>query len=516
MKKGCLIAIIGVVGFFVLLTIIGVVASLFVSDSEQIAEKEKPKPAAESAKAERVKSSEPKEAESTSKSFSDFYSIISDKPSGTVKRSVDVRLKEKVSEETLEGIAKEIHDANPKDFERTFIVYYLPEQIVGAGGWATTHFNPTLEINILGLAKGSEAEKAGVAKAGETEIGQWEYAAPPGFVVTALKTEKGVTVRRTFSDGGSLDEEIKASLRGDEIVLEPVELNEAGDHWVLDADGNLRLIDNEGLIGKAVAFGEKHGTTKLKEAFGLIEKPKEPQKNVPTIFDARTWTSADGQRTFFGKLTKLEDGNVTVEKEGEPITFAIAKLSPADREFLGQAVSITTLDGTTHEKGSVARISADSILFKKESGPVQIAMENLPEEMRQRFGYDPEIAAELKKAKEKQLAVMRERQAAATAQRSAQDNLDSFMAVLEAAGVGNELVSSVSTKGETVSITVANGWHYQPKQIRQQSAQVLWQTWAMIYAPNDLDKARLSLRDSVGNEVGGSRWLAGSLIWVDD
>jgi hypothetical protein len=147
---------------------------------------------------------------------------------------------------------------------------------------------------------------------------------------------------------------------------------------------------------------------------------------------------------------------------------------------------------------------------------VTIAMENLPEAMRQRFGYDPEIAAELKLAKQKQLAVMRERQAAAAAQQGAQDNLDSFMAVLKAAGVGNELITNVSTKGETVSITVANGWHYQPKQIRQQSAQVLWQTWAMIYAPNDLDKARLSLRDSVGNEVGGSRWLAGSLIWVDD
>jgi len=513
MKKGCLIAIVGVVGFFVLLTIIGVVASLFVSDSEQIAEREKPNPAAESAKAERAKSSEP---ESTSKSFSDLYSIISDKPSGTVKRSVDVRLKEKVSEETLEGIAKEIHDANPKDFERTFIVYYLPEQIVGAGGWATSHFNPTLEINILGLAKGSEAETAGGVKAGETEIGRWEYSAPPGFIVIALNSEKGVTIRRVFADGSSLDEETQATFKADEIVLTPVELNEAGDHWILDGDGNLRLMDNEGLIGKAVFSGETKGTDHWKEVFGLVEKAKEPTEKIPTIFDARTWTSADGQRTFFGTLTKLGDGELTVEKDGEPITFAIEKLSPADREFLGQGVSITTLDGTTHENGSVARISAESILFKKDSGPVQIAMENLPEEIRRRFGYDPEIAAKMKEAREKQAVALRERQAAAAAQQTAQDKLDSFMTVLKAAGVTSDLITEVSTKGETISITVANGWHYQPKQVRQQSAQILWQTWAIIYAPNDLDKARLSLRDSVGNEVGGSRWLAGSLIWVDD
>lgn len=513
MKKGCLIAIVGVVGFFVLLTIIGVVASLFVSDSEEITEGKKPDSALESAKAEPAKSgdSKPTKSKPAKESFAEHYSIISDKPTGTVKRSVDVRLKEKVSEETLEGIAKEIRASNPRKFERTFIVYYLPEQTVGAGGWATSHFNPTLEVNVLGLS--ADSETATVAKEGETEIGRWEYSAPPGFVAVVLKTEKGVTIRRVFGDGSSSDEEMTASQKGGEIVLTPVEENDFGEHWIVGSDGSLQLMDKDGLIGKAVATGKKTKADELHAAFGLSEEPKE---KVATIFDPRTWTSADGQRTFFGKLTKLENGNVTVEKDGEPITFAIAKLSPADREFLGQGVSITTLDGTTHENGSVARISADSILFKKDSGPVTIAMENLPETLRQRFGYDPEIAAELKRAKEKQLAVMRERQATAAAQQSAQDNLDSFMAVLKAAGVGNELVTKVSTKGETVSVTVANGWHYQPKQVRQQSAQILWQTWAMIYAPNDLDKARLSLRDSVGNEVGGSRWLAGSLIWVDD
>jgi len=361
----------------------------------------------ESAKAEPVQSgdSKPKESKPANESFSEHYSIISDKPTGTVKRSVDVRLKKKVSEEMLEGIAKEIRASNPRKFARTFIVYYLPEQTVGAGGWATSHFNPALEVNVLGLPADSEAEKANVAKAGEAEIGRWEYSAPPGYMVVALKTEKGVTVRRIFNDGSSLVEEMTPSLKTDEIILMPVEVNEAGDHWILDSDGNLRLMDNEGLIGKAVASGKKMNAEELQEAFGFSEEPKE---KVATIFDPRTWTSADGQRTFFGTFTKLGDGELTVEIDGEPITFAIAKLSPADREFLGQGVSITTLDGTAHENGSVVRITADSILFKKDSGLVQIAMENLPEKMRQRFGYDQRIAAEIKMAEERQLAADKE------------------------------------------------------------------------------------------------------------
>lgn len=243
-------------------------------------------------------------------------------------------------------------------------------------------------------------------------------------------------------------------------------------------------------------------------------KPETPK--APTIFDQRQWTSADGLRTFVGKLTKMDDGQVTVEKDGEEITFLIVKLSEADKRFLGQGVTITTVDGTVHENGSVTQISADSILFKKAAGPISIPMESLPETLRHHFAYDPKIADELRKAKERQLVAMKEREAAAAAKENAQNNLDTFMAVLEAAGVGNELISNVSTRGETITITVATGWHYQPKQVRQQSAQILWQTWAMIASRDNLDRARLSLRDAVGNEVGGSRLLAGSLIWVDD
>lgn len=138
-----------------------------------------------------------------------------------------------------------------------------------------------------------------------------------------------------------------------------------------------------------------------------IEEPK-----APTVFESRLWTSADGQRTFVGKLTELGDGNVTVEKDGEPMTFPIATLSEADRRFLGQGVTIATVDGKTHENGSVVQISPDAILFKMPSGPVSIPMENLPERMRQHFAYDPTKAAEARKAREPQARSVETSQAA--------------------------------------------------------------------------------------------------------
>ena len=93
--------------------------------------------------------------------------------------------------------------------------------------------------------------------------------------------------------------------------------------------------------------------------------------------------------------------------------------------------------------------------------------------------------------------------------------LDTFIDVLKLAGIDNSIVSRVSQNGDSLTVIVANAWHYQPYQVRLQAAQNLWELWARITSPNDPDKARLEITDFNGNSVGGSRWLAGSQIIRD-
>jgi len=103
------------------------------------------------------------------------------------------------------------------------------------------------------------------------------------------------------------------------------------------------------------------------------------------------------------------------------------------------------------------------------------------------------------------------------AQQEVQKRLDAYMAVLKAADVGLVKRVAVRKVGDDIweaTLTVDNLWHIRHYQIRLQDAQTLWEAWARIASPNDLDKARISLVDLNGNEVGGSRWLAGSLIWA--
>lgn len=64
------------------------------------------------------------------------------------KRSIVVRIAEPLSEADLSRVAIELKRREFRDFERTFIEYYLPDMKVGAGAWATTHFNPELEVRV--------------------------------------------------------------------------------------------------------------------------------------------------------------------------------------------------------------------------------------------------------------------------------------------------------------------------------------------------------------------------------
>ena len=88
------------------------------------------------------------------------YSVIAENDFAGVRRSIDVRLNSKVSSQILHSIAWKIKKAESLNYERTFIFYWLPGMKVGSGAWATTHFDPELEIQILGLTQEEEERMA--------------------------------------------------------------------------------------------------------------------------------------------------------------------------------------------------------------------------------------------------------------------------------------------------------------------------------------------------------------------
>lgn len=178
------------------------------------------------------------------------FSIIETSTLPGIKRSLDVRINKKVSEQILRSIALKLKSSDSQTYKRTFITYYLPGMTIGAGAWATTHFNPDLEIRILGLT--SEKEKKLISEPIPEKrkiIGRWLDESPfAGSRITIFQKDKKTFIERTFSDNSSIKEELieKKSQLGRRF--DKVNGSNAGDHWIIGSDGNLQIRDNDGII----------------------------------------------------------------------------------------------------------------------------------------------------------------------------------------------------------------------------------------------------------------------------
>ena len=179
------------------------------------------------------------------------YSVIQTNIVTGIRKSIDVRLDEEVSEASLRAIALELKSGDSRHYERTFIVYYLPGMPVGGGGWATTHFDPGLEVRILGLAGQEErADPSGPLISTREGIGTWLDDVTGSQIVMYSEGGKSY-VEHYFKDGSFLKDELvdKPSPLGQR--LESKGGSELGRHWVVDSFGNLQIRDNVGLISTA-------------------------------------------------------------------------------------------------------------------------------------------------------------------------------------------------------------------------------------------------------------------------
>lgn len=186
------------------------------------------------------------------------YSIIDSDTFLDYKRSLDVRLNKKVSEETLRAIALKLKAQDSRNYERTFICYYLPDMEVGAGAWATTHFNPNLDVRILGLtAEQEETLKQQPDDPSREVIGSWLDESPfIGSRITIFRQNGKLFIENTYKDGSSGKKEIVEKLSGKDRTFRRKEGSSVGEFYLIDNQGNLQMWDEEGIISTARKIGD--------------------------------------------------------------------------------------------------------------------------------------------------------------------------------------------------------------------------------------------------------------------
>lgn len=173
------------------------------------------------------------------------YSLLSEEGVPGVKRSLEVRLEAPASEAELTAIAKQLRASDTADYPATFILYYLPGMEPGAGAWATSHFDPELEVHILGLTAADQARlRADAAPANQETLGTWldqqssskivlyEKCGRVFFEQTWKTSARTVEMTRKHTPAGTRFAERKA--------------NSCGEYYIIDKSGRLESFDRDG------------------------------------------------------------------------------------------------------------------------------------------------------------------------------------------------------------------------------------------------------------------------------
>jgi hypothetical protein len=153
----------------------------------------------------------------------------------------------------LTQTAQELKNASPNSYARIFITHYLPGMEPGAGAWATTHFNPSLKVAILGMTQEQAESLARTANTANPDvIGVWlvEGQALPNRTTLYRKGGK-VFQKQEFTDGGVLTEEMIERSSSAGRRFDTKEPNAWGDYLLLKPSGVLEVRDSEGLITTA-------------------------------------------------------------------------------------------------------------------------------------------------------------------------------------------------------------------------------------------------------------------------
>lgn len=181
---------------------------------------------------------------------SESYKIISETENvnpdfGINKCNINIELKEKISKEKLTLIANNLRETRTT-YDKVWIFYYLPGMKVGAGAWATTHFTPNLQVEILGTTANEEAkQKENSDNVDGKIIGKFYEQQYTSATYTVYEKNNKIFIKMAFKDGSSSDDEMKKSTVSNGTRFDYKDGGSNGEYFILTKSGILEFYSED-------------------------------------------------------------------------------------------------------------------------------------------------------------------------------------------------------------------------------------------------------------------------------
>jgi len=176
------------------------------------------------------------------------YIILEDRSNETLeKNELTVEINKKITVEQIATLADKFFSSKSKQ-RRFYIFYLLPGMKVGSGAWATSHFDPELEIKIIGSTSQQDDNSDKVADAvidGEV-IGKWHEEKYTSSNYVIYKKDNKIFIKTIFKNGQVSDEELKEKKVGNGTRYDYKKGGYNGEYFILNSESGLEFYNSEG------------------------------------------------------------------------------------------------------------------------------------------------------------------------------------------------------------------------------------------------------------------------------
>ncbi len=176
-----------------------------------------------------------------------YYEIVKDESDAVLeKNQLTVEISEKLTEGQIATIAEELY--NSKENRRRFYIWYKLKDVENGFAWATSHFDPELEISINGSTTEEDIKKDKLsAKIDGVVIGKWNEDKFSFTNLIIYKKDNKIFIKSIFKDGTFSDLELleRNTEKGTRYDFKDEGGYNGTEYFIQNNDNELELYDFE-------------------------------------------------------------------------------------------------------------------------------------------------------------------------------------------------------------------------------------------------------------------------------